>query len=140
MSLINDLTNSEVLSNIDPQVQEKLNKIYYLDELIDQILKNNDFIKLIEEIFDFLKEAEIVSTKRDAKLFINNIFQKILEARKLKEEEEEKLLEGSDEEDDEEEITEGQCEMCLTRNKKITLHHAIPKLIIKRYDDILFYF
>lgn len=133
MSLINDLTDSEVLSNLDLEIQERLNKIYYLDELIDQILKNDELNKLIEETFDFLKEAELVSTKKEAKLFFNNLFEKILEVRKSKKEEEE-LSDGSgEEEEEEEETTEGQCEMCLTRNKKITLHHAIPKLTIKRF-------
>ena len=137
MSLINDLTDSEVLFSLDLEVQEKLKKIYYLDELIDQILKNKELIKLIEETFDYLKEAEILSTKKEAKLFFNNLFQKILEVRKSKEEEKE-LSDGSDdEEEEEEETTEGQCEMCLTRNKKITLHHAIPKLTIRRYINFL---
>ncbi len=135
MSYINDISDSEILSSLSPEDQEKLNKIYYLDELIDQIIKNNEIPKLIEEIYDFLKEAEIASTKKEAKSFINALFQKILEARKIKEEEE--LSDDSDnedEDDEQEETTEGQCEMCLTVNKKITLHHAIPKLTIKRFS------
>ena len=128
-----------ILEHLNEDLKEKLTKVFYLDEFCDQIKKNQSNIKgLVDETFDYLKEADICLTKKAATSLFKEILERIEETlNKVPSEEENSENEGEEDYselndlDDGKEV-EGQCEMCFSA-KHLTLHHAIPKLMIKRF-------
>ncbi len=138
MNLISD---QKILSNLPEYFKLALQNLFYLDEFCEQIRKNHENIDLLmEEIFDYLKEANLFPSKKLARLFITNFITNLIkENREITEENDEENEENNDENEDfwqlngenEGKSTEGLCEVCFSQ-KNLTLHHAIPKLMIKR--------
>lgn len=149
MNKLYNLTDEIILQHLDEDLKEKLSNIYYLEEFCEQFKKyNNDTKTLVEETFDYLKEANICLTKKDALSKLKEISQNIINSlNKIESEEEEDEEEKNEESEDFSELNdldgndgkevEGLCEMCFS-SRHLTLHHAIPKLMIKRFDIILF--
>lgn len=150
MNKLYNLTDEFILQHLDEDLKEKLSNIYYLEEFCEQFKKSlnlNDTKTLVEETFDYLKEANISLTKKDALCKLKEIAQNIVNAlNKIESEEDEDEEEKNEEIEDFSELNdldendgkevEGLCEMCFS-SKHLTLHHAIPKLMIKRYFLIL---
>ena len=129
-----------ILESLNEDLKEKLTKIFYLDEFCEQLKKNQSNIKtLVDETFDYLKEADICLTKKGAISLYKEILEKIEETlKKIPSDEDDPENEGEEDyselndlENDGKDV-EGQCEMCFSA-KFLTLHHAIPKLMIKRF-------
>ena len=149
MNNIDPYTDELIIANLDEQLKQKLTEIFYLDEFCDQIKKNQNNIKiLVEETFDYLKEADICLSKKSATTFFKDFLQKVNEFQQKKKKEEEEELEENDSQNEEEEDfselndldgdanVDGLCEICFS-SKFLTLHHAIPKLMIKRLYILL---
>lgn len=134
------MSDDLILENLTEVHKEKLTNLYYIEEFCEQIRKNqNNLPALIDETFDYLKEAYICQTKKAARDFFKELLQNIEESQKKvisdeedsQNEEDEDFSELNDLEGDEK-MVEGLCEICLSA-KNLTLHHAIPKLMLKRY-------
>lgn len=151
MNILNTFTNEIVLLHLNEEIKLKLTNIYYLDEFCDQIVQNrNDIKKLVDETLDYLKEANICLTKKEASTFLTKIIEDITNdlAKKESEEEDDDEEDKNDEDEDLSELNDlegggegkevdGTCEMCFS-SRRLTLHHAIPKLMIKRFKNIYF--
>ena len=128
---MNKITNEIIENCLTKFEKDNLEKIYYKEIFFEELIKSNDnLISLSDEVSEFLIESNICSKKKDVIVFLENLIKKIQNYGKViySDDSDE---ENKEEEEEEEIIKDGSCELCYCQ-ESVTLHHAIPKLMIKR--------